>query len=245
VIAVNKRTGKAVWRAVGPGAKVLHGQWCSPSAVEVNGRVQVLFGGGDGWLRAYDAASGRERWRFDGNPKNAKWLPRPNVLSRSPIISSPVYHQGRIYLAMGQDPSHGNGPSLVHAISPNGQGDVTDGRRLWTCKKVGRVLGSPVAKEGLVYIGDLGGILHCLDAATGQVLWQHKTGGAIWGCLLLASDRLYVGNEDGLMTVLQSGRAKKVLAEVEMDAPLYGCPAVTGDVLYLATANRLYAIATK
>jgi hypothetical protein len=35
---------------------VLHGQWSSPVAANVNGRLQVLFGGGDGWLRAYDAS---------------------------------------------------------------------------------------------------------------------------------------------------------------------------------------------
>ena len=74
---------------------------------------------------------------------------------------------------------------------------------------------------------------------------KHDTLGAIWGSLLLAGDRLYVGNEDGMMTVLRAGREKKVLAEIEMDAPLYTRPALVGDALYLATANRLYLIATK
>src|SRR5262249_5069544 len=83
LIAVDKRTGEVVWRAIGAGEQVLHGQWSSPAAANVNGRTQVLFGGGDGWLRAYDAASGHEVWRFDGNPKDARWLPRPRVFSRS------------------------------------------------------------------------------------------------------------------------------------------------------------------
>jgi hypothetical protein len=91
LIAVNKHTGAVVWRAIGAGDRVLHGAWSSPVAANGNGRVQVLFGGGDGWLRAYDAASGHEVWRFDGNPKNARWLPRPGVLSRSSIIASPVF----------------------------------------------------------------------------------------------------------------------------------------------------------
>ena len=242
LIAVYKRSGKVAWKAVVPGSKILHGQWCSPSAANVNGHVQVLFGGGDGWLRAYDATTGRERWRFDGNPKEAKWLPRPGVLSRNAIIASPLFHQSRVYLAMGQDPSHGDGMSLFHAISPNGQGDVTERRSLWTVKSVGRVAGTPIANQRLLYVGDLGGVLHCLDAASGKAIWQHETGGAIWGCLLLAGDRLYVGNEDGLMTVLQTGREKKVLAKIEMDDPMYAGPAVANDTLYLATFTRLYAI---
>ena len=245
LIAVDKRTGEVVWRAIGAGEHVLHGQWSSPAAANVNGRTQVLFGGGDGWLRAYDAASGHEVWRFDGNPKDARWLPRPRVFSRSSIIASPVFADGRVFVAMGMDPLHGNGPSLIHAISPNGQGDVTESRLLWTSRVVGRVVGTPIVKDGLLYIGDLGGTVHCLDAATGALVWKHETNDAIWGCFLLAGDRLYVGNTAGYMTVLRVGTRKEVLAEIEMDAPLYSRPAVIGDALYLATASRLYLIAVK
>jgi outer membrane protein assembly factor BamB/HEAT repeat protein len=280
LIAVDKRSGQVIWQAAGPGADVLHGQWSSPVAASVNGRIQVLFGGGDGWLRAYDAATGRELWRFDGNPKEARYLPRPGVLSRSSIIASPVFADGRVFIAMGQDPLHGDGPSLVHAISPNGLGDVTStttaesgydcslsysggegqgeeavaskalsrstrSKLLWTSHEVGRVIGTPIAQDGLLYVGDLGGTLHCLDTATGAQVWKHETHGAIWGCLLLAGDRLYLGNVDGFMTVLRAGRRKEVLAQIEMDAPLYSHPAAAGDALYLATAHRLYFIAAK
>ncbi len=245
LIAVDKHSGKVVWRAIGAGEQVLHGQWSSPVAANVNGRMQVLFGGGDGWLRAYDAASGHEIWRFDGNPKDARWLPRPRVLSRSFIIASPVFADGRVFVAMGQSPGHGNGPSFIHAISPSGQGDVTDSRLLWTSREVGRVVATPIEKDGLLYVGDVGGTVHCLDAATGTHVWKHETIGAIWGSFLLAGDRLYVGNEDGTMTILRTGRRKELLGQIEMDAALYSPPAPIGDALYLTTAQRLYLIATK
>src|SRR6187455_1069357 len=157
LIAVNKHSGAVIWRAIGAGAQVLHGQWSSPVAANVNGRMLVLFGGGDGWLRAYDAASGREVWRFDGNPKDARWLPRPGVFSRSSIIASPVFADGRVFIAMGLSPGHDNGPSLMYAIGPNGQGDVTGSRILWTSREVGRVVGTPIVKDGLLYVADLGG----------------------------------------------------------------------------------------
>ena len=245
LIAVDKHSGEVVWRAIGAGAHVLHGSWSSPVAASVNGRMLVLFGGGDGWLRAYDAASGHEVWRFDGNPKDARVLPRPGVLSRSAIIASPVFADGRVFVAMGQSPGHGNGPSLLYAISPNGQGDVTGNRVLWTSREVGRVVGTPVVKDGLLYVADLGGTVHCLDVATGAHLWKHETNEAIWGCILLAADRLYVGTVEGTMTVLRAGRRKELLARIEMDAPLYSRPALVGDALYVATAERLYLIAAK
>ena len=245
LIAVDKRSGEVVWRAIGAGGQVLHGQWSSPAAANVNGRMLVLFGGGDGWLRAYDAASGHEVWRFDGNPKDARWLPRPGVLSRSLIIASPVFADGRVFIAMGQSPGHGNGPSLIYAISPNGQGDVTESRLLWTSRDVGRVVGTPIVKDGLLYVGDMGGTVHCLDVATGAQVWRHETNEAIWGSFLLAGDRLYVGTVEGNMTVLRAGRRKELLAQIEMDAPLYSRPALIGDALYLTTARRLYLIAAK
>lgn len=245
LIAVDKHSGDVIWRAVGPGAEVLHGQWSSPVAIDVGGRTQVLSGGGDGVLRAYDAASGREIWRFDGNPKDAVFRPRPRVFSRGSIIADPVVADGRVFIALGQDPTHGNGPSLIHAISPNGQGDVTGSRLLWTFRDVGRVVATPVEKDGLLYVGDLGGTVYCLDAATGALIWKHDTHGAIWGSLLLAGDRLYVGNLEGRMTVLRAGRHKELLAEIEMDAPLYSRPTVVGDVMYLATKNRLYVLQAK
>jgi outer membrane protein assembly factor BamB len=242
---VDKRSGDVVWRALGAGGQVLHGQWSSPVAAAINGRIQVLFGGGDGWLRAYDAGSGHEVWRFDANPKDAAWRPRPRVASRGSIIASPVFADGRVFVAIGLGPGHGNGPSWIHAIGPDGQGDVTASKRLWSSHEVGRVVGTPLVKDGLLYVGDLGGTIHCLDAATGAHVWKHETIDAIWGSLLLAGDRLYVGNEGGIMTVLRSGRRKEVLAEIEMDAPIYSPPALVGDALYLATANRLYLIAAK
>ena len=100
-------------------------------------------------------------------------------------------------------------------------------------------------KDGLLYVADLGGTIHCLDAATGALVWKHETDEEIWGCLLLVSDRLYAGNAGGTMTVLRAGRRKELLAQIEMDAALYSRPAVAGDALYLATARRLYLIAAQ
>src|SRR4029450_11719555 len=108
------------------------------------------------------------------------------VSSRRARVACPVFADGRVFIAMGQSPGHGDGPSLMYAISPNGQGDVTASRLLWTSRAVGRVVGTPIAKDGLLYVGDLGGTIHCLDAATGAEIWKHETNDAIWGSLLLA-----------------------------------------------------------
>jgi hypothetical protein len=47
------------------------------------------------------------------------------------------------------------------------------------------------------------------------------------------------------MTVLETGRRKKVVARIEMGAALYSRPTIVGGTLYLATAARLYRIGAK
>ena len=107
------------------------------------------------------------------------------------------------------------------------------------------MVGTPIAKDGLLYVGDLGGTIHCLDAATSAHVWKHENNEAIWGSLLLAGDRIYVGNVEGTMTVLRTGRRKQLLGQTLMDAAIYSPPAPMGDALYLATAIRLYFVRGK
>jgi len=244
LIAVDKRSGAVVWRAIGAGGQVLHGQWSSPVVVTVNGRIQVLFGGGDGWLRAYDAASGHEIWRFDGNPKGAPWLPRPGVVSRSPIVASPVLAGGRVFVAMGQSPGHGNGPSLIHAISPSGQGDVTRSGVLWTSARSVAWWERP--SRGTACCTSGRGRNRALPGRRNRCprLETRDARGHLG--MPPAGERPAVRGERRRHHDRPSCRtAKQLLAEIEMDAPLYSPPALVGDALYLATANRVYLIAAK
>jgi outer membrane protein assembly factor BamB len=70
-------------------------------------------------------------------------------------------------------------------------------------------VGTPIVKDGLLYVAGLGGTIHCLDAATGAHVWKHETLDPIWGSLLLAGERLYVANVEGTMTVRRAGRQKE------------------------------------
>ncbi len=244
-IGVDKRTGRVVWQVVGPSPRVLHGQWSSPSVAQVGSRTLVFFGGGDGWLYALDALTGRVRWRFNGNPPSAVYRPSsdvPGITNRGSIIACPAYHDGRVYLAMGQDPSHGDGMGRLYAIAANGTGDVTHRGRLWEYTDLHRTICTPIIHDGLVYVGDNYGVVHCVDAQTGKRVWAHDQKGRIWGCMVMAGDRLYVGDEDGTVIVYRTGRKLDILARIEMPAPLYGAPAVAGDTMFLATAGSLYAI---
>ena len=138
-----------VWRAIGPGEQVLHGQWSSPVAANVNGRIQVP----SAEEMVGCAPTTRRRVTKSGDLTAIRKTPAG---FRDPEVFAQLYHcftglrRRRVFVAMGQSPGHGTGPSLIHAISPNGQGDVTQSRLLWTSREVGRVVGTPIAKDGLL-----------------------------------------------------------------------------------------------
>ena len=78
--------------------------------------------------------------------------------------------------------------------------------------------------DGIVYIPDFSGFLHCLDAKTGQVYWTHDLLAAVWGSTLVVDGKIYIGDEDGDITVLQAGKEKKVLTELNMGSAVYATP---------------------
>ena len=45
----------------------------------------------------------------------------------------------------------------------------------------GRTLSTAAVHDGLVYIAELAGYLHCLDAKTGERYWDHDFRASVWG----------------------------------------------------------------
>jgi outer membrane protein assembly factor BamB len=68
IIAISKKTGKLVWEDNPVEDRILHGQWASPAVGKIGDVVQVVIGQGDGWVRGYDAMTGKRLWWFDMNP---------------------------------------------------------------------------------------------------------------------------------------------------------------------------------
>src|SRR5262249_44695299 len=63
-------------------------------------------------------------WKFDGNPKDSVYR-LGGRSSRLGIIAIPVIYDGLVYLAMGEDPEHGEGPGHLWCIEPTKRGDVS------------------------------------------------------------------------------------------------------------------------
>lgn len=238
IIAVNKKTGKLAWEDNSVNERILHGQWSSPTVGTVGGVVQVVHGQGDGWIRGYEAMTGKKLWEFDTNPKESVW-PK----TRNEIISTPVIYQDRVYLANGQDPEHGEGIGHMYCIDASKRGDITKTGLVWHYDKIRRSISTPAIKDGIVYQSDFSGFLHALDAKTGAVLWTHDLFAAVWGSPILIDGKLYLGDEDGDVIIMQEGKTKKVIAEINMGSSVYSTPVPANGALFITNRNQLFALA--
>lgn len=126
-LCMNRQTGEVLWTDNTPGANILHGQWSSPAYAVLGGQAQVVFGGGDGWLYSFDPAgdAGKAKllWKFDCNPKDSVY--RLNGATRNHVIATPVIYDGMVYVAVGEDPEHGEGGGHLWCIDPTKRGDVS------------------------------------------------------------------------------------------------------------------------
>ncbi|HYO84566.1 MAG TPA: PQQ-binding-like beta-propeller repeat protein [Bryobacteraceae bacterium] len=237
IIAMDKKTGKLVWEDNSVGEKILHGQWASFSVGTIGGVAQVISPQGDGWVRSYEAKTGKKLWEFDTNPKDSTWPKTRNELISTPIIIGDV-----VYIANGQDPEHGEGVGHLYAIDATKRGDITESGRLWHYDKIRRSISTGAYKDGILYYSDFSGFLHAVDAKTGKPLWVHDMLAAVWGSPVIIDDKVYLGDEDGDVVILQHGKEKKQVAEINMGSSVYCSVVPANGNLIIANRNQLFSI---
>lgn len=258
-IALEKNTGELLGEeASGVSKRILHCNWSSPAYAKVNDKDMIFWGGGDGIAYAFSPKTKQdedgfdifeEYWRFDCNPpgyreKDGKKIRYATFDGPSEIISTLVYYDGLVYAAIGQDPEHGDGIGALSCIDPGKKtGELAYSDAKWVYKEVGRTVSTPSIYEGLVYLTEYSGKIHCLDAKTGEKQWVYDTKARVWGSTLVADGKVYQGTEEGDLVVLQAGKEMKLLGKTNVGAPIYSSPVVANGVLYIASQTHLYAVA--
>ena len=267
-IALNKIDGTLKWQNNMPGEKIIEGQWTNPTLAVVNGKPQVIFPGGDAAIYSLDPDTGNLLWKFNCNPK-------PKDDDRSGInyfVSTPVFFDNKIYIGMGQYPEHPTPTrsSYMLCIDATRTGDVSpksldskdpqnkESALVWSFGGpieprpkagrpvlFGRTMATAAIHDGLVYVTEESGYMHCLDAKTGQRYWDHDFKAAVWGSAYYVDGKIYVGTEDGEIIIFAAGKERKLLGQIDMGETIHSTPVVANGVLYVATKSKVYAIAGK
>jgi outer membrane protein assembly factor BamB len=246
IIAVNKKTGELVWDKVYAGKNILHGQWSSPAYGVIKGRPQVVFGGGDGWCYSLNPKNGELLWKFDLNPKGSRWELGGRG-TKNNVIATPVIQNGKVFIGVGQDPEHGEGPGHLYAIDATQSGDITKTGAVWHLggDDFHRTMSACAVADGLLYASDLSGFLYCIDEKTGKVNWKHDTFAAIWGSPYVVDGKVFLGDEDGEVVVLKHGTKMDEIATNDLRNSVYTTPVASDGVLYIVNRRTLFAIGAK
>jgi outer membrane protein assembly factor BamB len=253
LICLDKKTGKLLGReASGISSRIYYCNWSSPAFGTVGGKPTIVFGGGDGYCYGFDPEPGadgklKELWRFDCNPpeyktKNGKPQKYDDPAGPSEILATPVVHDGKVYVAIGQDPEHPEGPGCLNCI------DVSDPAKphaVWQKKDVGRSMSTVAIADGLLYFADRAGRVYCLDPQTGKQFWVHDLVAQIYGSTLVADGKVYVGDENAELEVLQAGKQDKELGKVDLGQSVFSTPVAANGVLFVATGQNLFALTEK
>ncbi|MFT5467093.1 MAG: outer membrane protein assembly factor BamB [Verrucomicrobiales bacterium] len=273
LIVLDMKTGELVGEeGSGIGDRIMHCNWSSPGYVDHDGQKTIIFGAGDGFVYFLDPAAEKdeegfdilpELYKFDANKKSYRFddsgepIKYATYDGPNEIIATPVYYDGVVYAAIGQDPEHGEGVGLLSAIKADSRGEGNaDEDAIWTYDGVKRTISSPSVTEDYVFLADYSGVLHCVDRKTGELIWIHDTLSHIWGSTLVADGKVFLGNEDGELVVINAdksadangdGKVKgdEVLMTVEFPAPIYSSPVAANGVLYVTTQTHLYAFGKK
>jgi outer membrane protein assembly factor BamB len=240
IIALDIETGKLKWEDNSVEDRILHGQWSTPAVGNIGGVDMVVSAQGDGWVRGYEALTGKKLWEFDTNPKDSVW-PR----TRNEVIATPVIVGNRIYIGNGQDPEHGEGVGHFYVIDATKRGDITKTGLVWQFDKVRRSISTAAVADGLVFVADFSGYLHCLDAETGKQIWWEDLGAEVWGSPLLCDGRVYIGDGDGDVAIFKVAREKELLATHNMGAAVYGSPVMSNGTMYILSLDKLLAVSEK
>ena len=218
VVALDKHTGKQVWRTDREGAM----SYSTPLLTEVNGQPQLISPGGE-WVHGYEPATGKEIWKVR-YPGGYSVVPRPVVGHGLTFVSS-SYNTAKLY-----------------AIKLGGEGDITETHVAWTLTKGAPHNPSTLLVGDELYVISDKGILTCVDAKTGEQHYQERVGGNFSASPLLADDRIYLLDENGKCTVIAPGKEYRVLAENTLPGRTLASISAADGALFLRTDTALYRL---
>jgi outer membrane protein assembly factor BamB len=235
IIALDKKTGKTVWKKdrsidfkdLGPDGKPkaegdFRKSFATPHVAEIDGKPLLISQGANA-AYGYNPLTGEEFWRVEERTSHSAG-------------TRPLVGHGLIFFPSGWTQGQ------LLAVKPGGHGDVTSTHVAWRTKKAVAKKPSLLLVDDLIYMNNDGGIVTAVEAKSGQEVWSERIGGDCSASPIFANGHAYFFNEQGKTTVIAPGREFKKVAENKLDGGFMASPAVTDNALILRTKTHLYRI---
>lgn len=200
LVAIDKNTGKPVWKCHVPEGK-FNPRYGNESAAGYSSAIVIDFEG----IRQYvqftsttlvgiSASDGKLLWRYD-HPANTHRIP----------CSTPIFQDGLVFASTAYDAGGG----AVKLRRTEDGGVAAD--EVYFSPEMKNQHGGMIVANGCLYGaagGNRGGFLVCLDFQTGEVLWRERD--APKGSLTMVDGRLYLRTEEGTVILIEPNREEYV-----------------------------------
>jgi outer membrane protein assembly factor BamB len=210
--AIEAATGNQVWLA-----EADDGLYRWPSYA--NGRVYVSSW--DGALHAYDGMTGALGWTH---------LPEPPYLASNVQVLA----NGLLYSKLWS-PEIAEGETFIAL-------NAASGTEVFRTAPFPTGMGYPTASDTTVYLGTPEGVLHALDAYTGDAQWQYDAGEVVNWHSWLVGDTLYMDSLDFVLHALDAATGE-VRWRLPLDADIaFGLDVDRRKLFFATTAGTLWVI---
>lgn len=231
MLALNAKTGETVWKT----DREEIPSWGTPTVASTS-KGEELIANASNFIRGYDPRTGKELWRLGRSSK---------ITAPTPIFADDV-----LVVVSGRGPER-----PIFVVKPGSRGDLTlpDGKTssdnvIWSRTGRGSYMPTPLIYNGILYVLSNNGTFDAYNLKTGEELYRQRLpviGSGFSASPVAADGKIYLTNEDGEIIVVAAGPKFAHVATNTMGELLMATPALSDGVMYVRSANSLFAIGRK
>lgn len=189
--------------------------WASPVLARIGDKYQILTNSAPNAI-GHDFETGKELWSVE--------------CMMGEVGPSVAFSDGIVY------PSN-EYANMVAIDAGSGTAEIK-----WEQDEYLPEASSPVAVNGLIFLGTSYGVFACFDALTGELLWEYEGNSGFYGSPIAVDGKIYVMDMSGVMYIFEIGREQKLIGEPGLGEKSVVTPAFADGRIYLRGSKFLYCI---
>ncbi len=223
IVALARDDGRVAWKVQRENATQ---SYSAPLIREMAGRAQMIIPGNKA-VTSLDPRTGRVLWRTDGPSEDC--------------VITPVFNERTgLVLSCSSWPDR-----MLQAIKPDGEGNVTNDKIVWSSKEGAPYVPSPLSVGDYFFTSSFANReAYCFEAATGTILWHQKMG-LHHASPVYANGLVYFLNDDGVAHVVKAAANFELIARNELGEKTYASPAISRGQIFLRSFKNLYCVGTE
>ena len=231
IVALNANTGETVWKTERDELP----SWGTPT-VAITSHGEELIANASNFIRGYDPRTGKELWRLGKSSK---------ITAPTPVFADDI-----LVVASGRGPER---PIFVVKAGARGDLPLPDGKTssdaiIWSRTGRGSYMPTPLIYKGILYVLGNSGTFDAYNLKTGDELYRQRLpviGDGFSASPVAADGKIYLSNEDGDILVVAAGEKFAHVATNSLGELLMATPALSEGVMYVRTAQSVFAIGRK